>query len=90
MPFVDGAFDNGMLLATIEHIGDTEALLGEIRRTVKRGGVVLISVTENDYHGSPMHVHVYEETALRETLRDFTVQCIETRDHVIYAEVTVR
>jgi SAM-dependent methyltransferase len=44
MPFGDGEFDLAVSLDVIEHLEDDRAALRELRRTVKPGGALLVTV----------------------------------------------
>ncbi len=83
----DRRFDNGYMLATIEHIEDTERLLGECRRVLQSWGKLFVSVTENDYHGDPSHMHTFDLVSLQEALAasGFSVQGAYVKDHIVYA-----
>lgn len=68
MSFLNDSFDNAYMLAVIEHIDDIDTLIKEIKRVVVKNGKILISVTENDYHSSPDHVHIFSKDKLHKTL----------------------
>lgn len=90
LPFSDNVFDNGYMLAVIEHIEDTDKLLSECRRVIKPGGKLFVSVTENDYHSDPHHVHAYDLRGLAHTLAAIGDHIkLYTKDHIIYATVEV-
>lgn len=44
IPFADQFFDAAIMLETLEHVGDEEAVLSEIQRTLKKGGKLVLSV----------------------------------------------
>ncbi|WP_413872568.1 class I SAM-dependent methyltransferase [Albidovulum sp.] len=44
LPFSDGSFDSVICLNTLEHIYDAPAVLSELRRVVKTGGCVHVTV----------------------------------------------
>ncbi|MGH8162772.1 MAG: class I SAM-dependent methyltransferase [Rhodanobacteraceae bacterium] len=44
LPFIEGAFDTVLLLEVLEHVADAGAVLGEIHRVLKPGGMLLLSV----------------------------------------------
>lgn len=44
LPFVDGAFDTVLLLEVLEHVSDPVKALCEIRRVLKSGGLLLLSM----------------------------------------------
>jgi SAM-dependent methyltransferase len=49
LPYPDDAFDKVILSEVLEHIVDDSAALREVRRVVKPGGVVAITVPNHDY-----------------------------------------
>jgi len=87
MPFKDGAFDNAYMLAVIEHIVDTSALLGEIKRIVKSKGRLFLSVTENNYHSDSSHVHIFTKKKLKKDLGDFKLLTLYVKGHIIFATI---
>ena len=89
MPFKSGSFDNSYMLAVIEHIADTGTLLHEIKRVLKPGGRLFISVTEEDYHSDPGHAHIFTVTSLKDALADFTILNLYVKEHIIFATVEV-
>lgn len=44
LPFGDGTFDTVVSFETLEHVTDSRAMLAELRRVVKPGGAVIVSV----------------------------------------------
>jgi SAM-dependent methyltransferase len=50
LPFADGSFDAAFLHAVLQHLDDPRAVLGELRRVLRPGGV--IGVADADYGGS--------------------------------------
>jgi SAM-dependent methyltransferase len=49
LPYPDDAFDKVILSEVLEHIVDDSAALREVRRVVKPGGIVAITVPNHDY-----------------------------------------
>jgi glycosyltransferase involved in cell wall biosynthesis/SAM-dependent methyltransferase len=49
LPFADASFDKVLLSEVLEHIADDEAALSELRRVLKPGGVMAISVPHARY-----------------------------------------
>jgi ubiquinone/menaquinone biosynthesis C-methylase UbiE len=88
--YVDDFYDNGYMLATIEHIKDTDTLLSECQRVIKPGGKLFVSVTENNWHNDKSHVEIYDKRKLRQKLAAIGgIRSIYVKDHVIYATVEV-
>jgi SAM-dependent methyltransferase len=44
LPFADGTFDTVVSFETLEHVTDSTTMIAELRRVVKPGGAVIISV----------------------------------------------
>jgi SAM-dependent methyltransferase len=44
LPFVEASFDTVLLLEVLEHVADARAVLAEIARVLKPGGLLLLSV----------------------------------------------
>lgn len=88
LDYDNGYFDGAYMLAVIEHIKDTDRLLGRIKRLLKVGGHLFVSVTENDYHGDPEHVHSFSQESLSQTLAGFfAVRNIYIKERIIFALV---
>ena len=87
MPFKNNSFDNAYMLAVIEHVSNTELLLSEIERVLAPGGTLFLCVTENDYHSSPDHVHVFSKTSLHETFKDYKIIDSFVKGNIIFMTV---
>src|SRR5262249_54035732 len=44
LPFPDGAVDAVLILDVVEHLSDAESVLAEVRRVLKPGGALIVSV----------------------------------------------
>ena len=72
MPFSDGSMDVVLITQVLEHIPDPIAVIGEIRRILKPGGTLLLSVPSIfPQHGSPGDYWRYMPQGLQWILRDF-------------------
>lgn len=81
LPFADATFNHVIVSEVLEHIPDDEDAIREIRRVLKPGGQVALSVPRywpervcwalsTEYHSNPGgHVRIYRATELREKLR---------------------
>ena len=49
MPFRDGVFDTVVVCDTLEHVVDDRGALGECRRVLVPGGVVVATVPQSDH-----------------------------------------
>jgi SAM-dependent methyltransferase len=73
LPFAAGSFDVVMLLDVLEHFADEQKLLAEIRRLVRPGGRVLVSVPAFQFLWSQhdvvlQHIRRYRAGQLQEVL----------------------
>lgn len=84
LPFQGETFDNAYMLAVIEHVEDTEALLGEVKRVLVRNGRLFMCVTNNDYHHDPSHIHIYNGAILRDTFCDWFILCCYLKSHILF------
>jgi SAM-dependent methyltransferase len=83
LPFPDATFDAVVTSEVLEHIPDDVGALAELRRVVRRGGLVAVTVPSwfpekvnwmlsDDYHAPAVaggHVRIYSATELRAKLR---------------------
>jgi len=81
LPFAPGSFDVVMLLDVLEHFADEQRLLAEIRRLIRAGGRVLVSVPAFQFLWSRhdvvlQHVRRYRAGQLRRVLEQahFTIE----------------
>jgi len=90
LPWRDNLFDNGYMLAVIEHIEDTDKLLSECKRVIAPGGKLFVSVTDRNYHYDEHHVHAYNARGLGRILGAVGKHIrVYVKDHIIYATVEV-
>jgi SAM-dependent methyltransferase len=72
MPFSDASMDVVLITQVLEHIPDPIAVIDEIRRVLKPGGTLLLSVPSIfPQHGSPGDYWRYMPQGLEWILRDF-------------------
>jgi SAM-dependent methyltransferase len=72
MPFADASMDVVLCTQVLEHIPDPIAAIGEIRRVLKPGGTLLLTVPSIfPQHGSPGDYWRYMPQGLQWVLRDF-------------------
>jgi SAM-dependent methyltransferase len=81
LPFAPGSFDVVLLLDVLEHFADEQALLAEIRRLVRPGGRVLVSVPAfqslwSEHDVVLQHIRRYRAGQLRRVLERarFTIE----------------
>lgn len=71
LPFQDGEFDSVLLDNVLEHLQDPRALLADIRRVLKIGGVLLVGVPgAKGWSTDPDHKEHYDENRLIACLRN--------------------
>ena len=69
LPFKDSSVDGVFFSHVIEHLENPFPILEEIRRVLKKGGVlVVITPTEHKHFYTPGHVRAYTKKTLSETL----------------------
>lgn len=72
LPFKDSSVDAVICECVLEHVPDPNAVVREIERVLKRGGLLYLSVPFMDaYHASPDDFHRWTVSGLRETLKNF-------------------
>ena len=92
LPFETGAFDAICLFDVLEHVEDDLALLGELRRILKDGGLLLLSVPfMYRFHEIPHDYRRYTPTGLRYVLTrcGFDVQEIQPMSSAIFVADTL-
>src|SRR5436190_6144262 len=72
LAFDDASFDVVVCFEVIEHIDRRDAMLGELRRVLAPGGVLLVSSPNRDVYvpGNPHHVFEYTPDELRDALAE--------------------
>lgn len=82
MPFRDGVFDTAMALEVLEHVKNPDACLAEIRRVLRPGGRLLLTVPfVAPLHQLPFDYYRYTPGGLEAMLdrNGFTIEKIEPR-----------
>ncbi|HET7333269.1 class I SAM-dependent methyltransferase [Dyella sp.] len=70
LPFVESIFDTVLLLEVLEHVSDPEDVLSEIRRVLKPGGKLLLSVPFlYPLHDAPIDYRRYTAPGLVQILQ---------------------
>ena len=82
LPFADGLFDTVICTETLEHVPDDRAVLRELLRVLRKGGVLVISVPDEHserllwrlsprYRNTPGgHVRIYRRKHIERLLRE--------------------
>jgi SAM-dependent methyltransferase len=92
LPFEDGVFDAICLFDVLEHVEDDLALLSELSRILKDGGMLLLSVPfMYRFHEIPHDYRRYTPTGLRHVLTrcGFDVQEIQPMGSAIFVADTL-
>ena len=71
LPFDDGSFDTAYLGEILEHLTQPARVLQEVRRVVKPGGRVVVTVPLGLHHVHSDHKQVYYPTSLARMVRPF-------------------
>jgi SAM-dependent methyltransferase len=74
LPFPDGSLDWVTLVEVLEHLDDTDTLLGEVRRVLRPGGVVGLTTPhrlESGIPQDPYHCREYSGPELRSLMERF-------------------
>src|SRR3989339_343421 len=76
LPYPDNHFDIVHFYAVIEHINDVSNILGEIKRVLRAGGIVIIVTPNFDYtvktfYDDPTHIKPYNPRSLSYLMRIF-------------------
>jgi SAM-dependent methyltransferase len=78
MPFCDASMDVVLITQVLEHVPEPIAVISEIKRVLKPGGTLLLSVPSIfPQHGSPGDYWRYMPQGLQWILRDFKSVSIE-------------
>lgn len=82
LPFPDECFDKVVASEVLEHVRDDAAVLAELARVTRRGGVLAVTVPRwypevvnwalsADYHNTPGgHIRIYRRSQLEKRLKD--------------------
>ena len=70
LPFEDGSFELAVCFEVIEHVEEPERVLDELRRVVRRDGLLLVSSPNRDVYppGNPHHKHEFLPDELADAL----------------------
>lgn len=86
MPFKDGEFDSVICTQVLEHVSEPKALLQEIGRVLKPGGVLLISVPMSwPHHEEPHDFYRYTRYGLEHLLQEtgFAMELCDQRGGLV-------
>jgi SAM-dependent methyltransferase len=78
LPYPDESFDAVVCTETLEHVTDARAVLKGIRRVLKRGGLLVLTVPDGALDEEDVHVHRFDRNKLRTLVqKEFALQQIE-------------
>ncbi len=88
IPFEEGYFDTVVTIETIEHLVDHERFLSEIKRVLRRDGILVISspdkIVEDRLFDNPHHINLLYKDSLCELLeRYFKVEKVFSQTPII-------
>lgn len=76
LPFTDAAFDGVVLDNVLEHLASPQALLDEIRRVLRKDGVLVLGVPgRRGFTADPDHKIHYDEQSLITCLKHSGFDC---------------
>lgn len=76
----DDAYDTAICLEVLEHVPDTGAALSELRRIIKPGGILIISVPHiSRLHEEPYDFYRFTEYGLRHLLTRHGFEILESK-----------
>jgi 2-polyprenyl-3-methyl-5-hydroxy-6-metoxy-1,4-benzoquinol methylase len=79
IPYADQTFDAVVCTETLEHVTDDKGTIQSIRRVLKPGGVLVLSVPDGSVDEEDTHVHRFTAARLRDALsRALPLERIET------------
>jgi len=98
LPFPDGSFDTVLSFQVFEHVADVDHYIGEIRRVLTPGGMLVLVTPDRSTRLFPLqrpwnrwHIKEYSASSLASTLRPFfpevLVQAMSGRRDVIDVEL---
>lgn len=77
LPFPDGCFDAILCTQVLEHVEDLGGTVAEMRRVLRPGGLLLVSVPAiYQVHGAPHDYRRFTEHGLASELRGFRIQTL--------------
>ena len=78
LPFNDDCFSNIVLDNVLEHIEKPDALLYEIKRVLKKSGLLIIGVPGSyGYTKDPDHKNYYDQKSLNSLVKNYQFDCID-------------
>ena len=78
LPFEDNSFDTIILTQVLEHIDEPTKALDEVKRVLKKNGVIIISVPFiYQSHAIPYDFFRYSEYSLRKICKDYNYKILE-------------
>lgn len=85
LPFRDGRFDAVVSFEVLEHVFNVDEVLGEIRRVLKPGGQLLITIPFAwDEHEAPYDFARYTSFGIEEVLERNGIEVVELRKTTTY------
>lgn len=83
LPFPDESFDVVFSKSVIEHISNTEHYMSEMKRVLKKGGLLLLLVPDWEtqyfiFYQDPTHIHPYTRASIYKLLKMMEYENVES------------
>lgn len=87
LPFPDEYFDVVFTKSVIEHIGDTEHYMNEMKRVLKKGGLLILLVPDWEtqyfiFYQDPTHIHPYTKASVYKLLKMMEFESVESEKFI--------
>lgn len=87
LPFPDEFFDVFFSKSVIEHISDTEHYMNEMKRVLKKGGLLILLVPDLEtqyfiFYQDPTHIHPYTRVSVYKLLKMMEFERVESEKFI--------
>jgi len=81
LPFSDDSVDFVIMLAVIEHISEIDHLMTEVKRVLKKNGVLYITTPNfkycfRDFYNDPTHIRPFTEVSLKKLVEMYLFESV--------------
>ncbi len=93
LKFKDGSFDAIVCFHLIEHLPDPRRAVAELRRVLKKGGLVFVEAPHwvcsflpigTNFWDDPTHLRPHSKASFAELFKEFSVACLETDEPIMF------